>query len=475
MAAAIAHFLKEREEHRELTEFQREVFPILTALERGGLPDDYARRRVDVDNAPDSPLGQLPPPADDASVGGPTSVVVEPEEVTAQASEPEDLGPWTLEKPAKDADHVVLQRTRADPEDFTITQTLYLRVPTDDIPPEAEITSQYVNGHMEHVVDICGVQYGWYLWHRLESPQARAFGFYNSDLIQFFTAGLIFANFVVNAMEAQVTDVDGTMSMAFSGLEMFFTAIFTYELAINFFAHKYGHFINAWNVFDCVVVFVSLLSLLLDNLPGISTLRLMRAFRVFRLFKRLESLRKIMAALANSVPGCANAFAIVILVSSIYSILGVQFFCEVGEGEEKGKYFGTFASAMLTMFQVMTGDSWAEGVSRPIMEWYPDGYQRLLVQMFFVTYILIVGVVLTNVVVAVLLEKMTMDEEMEEVPEEDALKGNVDNQFKALITALGARLHKQDEDLRALTDQIVELRRHVERTNGGGGLFGKKS
>lgn len=474
MAAAIAHFLKEREEYRELTEFQREVFPILTALERGGLPDDYAPRRVDVDNAPDSPLGQLPPPAD-ASVGGPTSVVVDPEEVTAQASEPEDLGPWTLEKPAWDADHVVLQRTRADPEDFAITQTLYLRVPKDDIPPEAEITSQYVNGHMEHVVAICGVQYGWYLWHRLESSQARAFGFYNSDLIQFFTAGLIFANFVVNAMEAQVTDVDGTMSMAFSGLEMFFTAIFTYELAINFFAHKYGHFINAWNVFDCVVVFVSLLSLLLDNLPGISTLRLMRAFRVFRLFKRLESLRKIMAALANSVPGCANAFAIVILVSSIYSILGVQFFCEVGDGEEKGKYFGTFASAMLTMFQVMTGDSWAEGVSRPIMEWYPDGYQRLLVQMFFVTYILIVGVVLTNVVVAVLLEKMTMDEEMEEVPEEDALKGNSDNQFKALITALGARLHKQDEDLRALTDQIVELRRHVERTNGGGGLFGKKS
>ena len=57
MAAAIAHFLKEREEYRELTEFQREVFPILTALERGGLPDDYAPRRVDVDNAPDSPLG----------------------------------------------------------------------------------------------------------------------------------------------------------------------------------------------------------------------------------------------------------------------------------------------------------------------------------------------------------------------------------------------------------------------------------
>jgi hypothetical protein len=41
---------------------------------------------------------------------------------------------------------------------------------------------------------------------------------------------------------------------------------------------------------------------------------------------------------------------------------------------------------------------------------------------YFVTYILIVGIVLTNVVVAVLLEKMTMDDDVEEVPEEDQLK-----------------------------------------------------
>ena len=108
-----------------------------------------------------------------------------------------------------------------------------------------------------------------------------------------------------------------------------------------------------------------------------------------------------------------------------------------------GKYFGTFLRAMLTMFQVMTGDSWAEGVSRPIMEWYPDNGQRVMVQIFFVSYILIVGIVLINVVVAVLLEKMTMDEDIEDVPEGDALKGNSDNQFKSLVTALASRLHKQ--------------------------------
>jgi hypothetical protein len=36
-----------------------------------------------------------------------------------------------------------------------------------------------------------------------------------------------------------------------------------------------------------------------------------------------------------------------------------------------------------------------------------------------------------------------MDEDIEDVPEGDALKGNSDNQFKSLVTALASRLHKQ--------------------------------
>ena len=59
---------------------------------------------------------------------------------------------------------------------------------------------------------------------------------------------------------------------------------------------------------------------------GISTLRLLRAFRVFRLFKRLPSLAKIVKALEEAMPGCLNAFFILILVMAIYAILGVNLF-----------------------------------------------------------------------------------------------------------------------------------------------------
>lgn len=472
MAAVVKAVIEHNNERRDTSEFQNELGPLLKALAKGGLPEDYFLKNTKDHKAKKHRHPHAAPASSssssatggDAAVGVPRNSAwpIEEEEDAPPVISKGALGNFVLAVPGEeeiksDVETTVLTRLYVDLDD--VVHELKLRVPKKDIPVHAEVEEVFHEGHVENEVVINGVKVAWYLWDRLESNQAKAHVFYNSDLVQFFTAGLIFGNFVVNAAEAQVREGEGPV--VFGVLEMFFTAIFTVELAINFFAHKYGHFINSWNIFDSVVVFVSLLSLLLNNLPGIAVLRLMRAFRVFRLFKRLASLRKIMTALSNSVPGCSNAFAIVILVTSIYAILGVQFFRHVGEGEMKGRYFGTFLRAMLTMFQVMTGDSWAEGVSRPIMEWYPDNAQRVLVQMYFVSYILIVGIVLINVVVAVLLEKMTMDDDIEEVPEEDQLKGNADNQFKSLVGALATRLNKQDEDMKALTEQLVNLKKII--------------
>mmetsp|Transcript_5132 Transcript_5132/g.13070 ORF Transcript_5132/g.13070 Transcript_5132/m.13070 type:complete len:464 (-) Transcript_5132:228-1619(-) len=458
MAAVVKAAIEHNHERKETSDFQKDMHPLLKALSEGGLPEELQEKHKPGGKGHGGFHPHVPAASSSSSSANQdaSSVTVG----AAGAAWDVDGHPVKAEEEDEyvdDDEFKVMTRLYVDKDDET--HELKTRIPRKDIPVHAEFTQALHNGHMEDEITMAGVKVPWYLWDRLESAQARCYVFYNGDLIQFFTAGLIFSNFIANAAEAQVRT--GEASEAFSGLEMFYTAIFTIELAVNFYAHKWGHFVNSWNIFDSVVVSVSLLSLMLDNLPGISTLRLMRAFRVFRLFKRLASLRKIMEALANSVPGCSNAFAIVILVTSIYSILGVQFFKEVGEGDMKGRYFGTFLRAMLTMFQVMTGDSWAEGVSRPIMEWYPDNGQRVMVQLYFVTYILLVGIVLTNVVVAVLLEKMTMDDDVEEVPEEDQLKGNSDNQFKSLVGALAIRFHKQDQSMDDLKHQIAELKKVI--------------
>ena len=54
--------------------------------------------------------------------------------------------------------------------------------------------------------------------------------------------------------------------------------------------------------------------------------RLLRTFRVLRLFSKLRSLRTLITALASSLVAVVNAFVIVILVSVVYAILGVQLF-----------------------------------------------------------------------------------------------------------------------------------------------------
>lgn len=224
---------------------------------------------------------------------------------------------------------------------------------------------------------------------------------YTSDRCQVLLAILIFANFLVTAAEKQVgknTDDYGI----FGQFEWFFTVIFALELLFNMYGNWFFQFYHsAWNWFDLTVVSVSLISLAVDALPGISILRLLRAFRVFRLFKRLESLRRIVVALESSIPGCLNAFGILIIISAIYSILGVEFFEDV-EFASDYPYYNTFLNAMLTQFQVMSGDSWAENIARPCMKHYDVGFYAA---MFFVSYILIADLLLVNVVVAVLMEK----------------------------------------------------------------------
>lgn len=53
-------------------------------------------------------------------------------------------------------------------------------------------------------------------------------------------------------------------------------------------------------------------------------------------------------ALEKAIPGCSNAFGILVLVTCIYSILGVSFYADMHEGG----YFANFSTAFFTMFQV---------------------------------------------------------------------------------------------------------------------------
>jgi len=295
--------------------------------------------------------------------------------------------------------------------------------------------------------------------------QRRAAEFYLEAKVQWFVAGLIGFNFMMNVLEKWIDPRGLKYPSVFFGFEIFFNTIFLGELFVNMYGFWLCRFWrSAWNVFDFVVVFTSILTMFYELPPPLNMLRMMRAFRVFRLFKRVKSLNKIITSLAKAVPGVTNAFGILTIIVCIFAILGVDRLMEFGldgtleneYGQEfnyttsRGKfygdeYFGNFGKSFYTMFQVMTGESWSEAVARPIVHsQQPD--QAIGASLFFVIFQLVTSIVLLNVVVAVLLEKMVDDEEetlIEEV--QDAIVASAEKKASVMIA--------QDKERRSMALQ----------------------
>jgi len=254
-------------------------------------------------------------------------------------------------------------------------------------------------------------------------------------------AVLIGANFLTNMVEKEIDPQGNKYEATWSVFELFYNIAFTLELGVNLYAHWWKEFWRSgWNIFDVVVVSIGVINTVKLPLPdAFSMLRMMRAFRVFRLFKRVEALNKIITAIFHAVPGVINAFFILGIVMAIFAILAVEFYWDIGAGcwDEDGdpklikwrtprgnclgdEYFGTFSKSLYSFFQVLTGESWSEMVARPAMWYFYDEPLKVVGGgIFFVSYVLITAFMLANVVVAVLLDKMS-DPGLSQGPEEEA-------------------------------------------------------
>lgn len=275
---------------------------------------------------------------------------------------------------------------------------------------------------------------------RFWSYQEKAQTVYANTRVQGFVAALIMGNFLCNIVEKQIDPRSIKYTDNFFIFECFFNIAFLTELLVNMYAHWFWKFFkSSWNWFDLLVVTIGMMSMVGLTTDGpLTLLRNLRAFRVFRLFKRIKSLNKILQALARAVPGVVNAFAVLLLVMSVYAILGVELFGTLGDSESheitfvysegsptvpyttpRGQsygeeYFGNFAAALFTLFQALMGDSWSEAIARNIIY----GVHPATGGLYFVSFMVINAIILTNVALAVLLEKVIEDPDADKGDEE---------------------------------------------------------
>ncbi|NXV83061.1 SCN5A protein, partial [Atlantisia rogersi] len=245
-------------------------------------------------------------------------------------------------------------------------------------------------------------------------------------------------------MMVETYDQSETKTNVLNKFNILFVAIFTAECVLKLVALRQYYFSNAWNIFDLVVVIMSLMALLLSGIgkafenflpPTLfRVIRLARIGRILRLIRAAKGIRTLLFALMMSLPALFNIGLLLFLVMFIYAIFGMANFAYVRmeDGIDDMFNFQTFANSMLCLFQITTSAGW-DGLLSPILNTGPpycnpsingtisDCGKPAIGIIYFVSYIIISFLIVVNMYIAVILENFNAatEESTEPLGEDD--------------------------------------------------------
>ena len=116
-----------------------------------------------------------------------------------------------------------------------------------------------------------------------------------------------------------------------------FIVIFTAEMFMKMFALRHHYFAEPWNLFDFVVVLLSLAGLFLSDLIEkyfvsptlLRVVRVAKVGRVLRLIKGAKGIRTLLFSLVMSLPALLNICLLLFLVMFIFAVFGMSLFKNV--------------------------------------------------------------------------------------------------------------------------------------------------
>lgn len=128
--------------------------------------------------------------------------------------------------------------------------------------------------------------------------------------------------------------------------------IFAFEILIRLFAYGLNYFKSAWNVFDFIVVGLSLLTI-----GGFfQIIRTFRLFLFFRTFSVFPNVQHLITALGESIPKIFSTAMLLVLAVYIFSVWGV-----IEYGGAFPEWYGDLPTAFGTIFHaVLLGHTWSE-------------------------------------------------------------------------------------------------------------------
>lgn len=185
-------------------------------------------------------------------------------------------------------------------------------------------------------------------------------------------------------------------------------AIFTIEIGTKLIGLSHFFWEDAWNVMDLFIILASWVEIIVSaasttKSPGVSSIRLIRVLRVIRLVGMLERLATLAQAFIEAGKQVLWVAVLCLVFVYIFAVLGQGLFANSGSlaanVDYKAEFFSTIPRTMLTLFQLMTMDDWAN-VMRPIGETMPWSW------LYTMTFVAIGSLGLMNLITAVFIEEL---------------------------------------------------------------------
>uniref|UniRef100_A0A4W6EV03 Sodium channel protein n=1 Tax=Lates calcarifer TaxID=8187 RepID=A0A4W6EV03_LATCA len=260
--------------------------------------------------------------------------------------------------------------------------------------------------------------------------QGLVFDFVTKQFFDIFIMVLICLNMVTMMVETDEQSQEKEIILYW--VNLVFIIIFTTECTLKIIALRQHYFAVGWNIFDFVVVILSIVGLLLADIiekyfvsPTLfRVIRLARIGRILRLIRGAKGIRTLLFALMMSLPALFNIGLLLFLIMFIFSIFGMSNFAYVKkEGMMDDIFnFENFGNSMICLFMITTSAGW-DGLLSPIMNTVPDcdpdvenpgspvrgncGSPGVGI-VFFTTYIIMSFLVVVNMYIAIILENFNV-------------------------------------------------------------------
>ena len=239
----------------------------------------------------------------------------------------------------------------------------------------------------------------------------------------------VVAVIIISALEigAKTFDLTDSAVSVTDILDIFITVFFLFELTIRFIAEedKKGFFKKGWNIFDTLVVIISLIPINDSEMALLA--RLVRVFRVLRMVSVVPELRILINSLIKALPQLGYVILLMFIIFYIYAAIGSFMFAQINP-----VLWGDIAISMLTLFRVMTFEDWTD-IQYETMDVYPMSW------IFYLSFIFFTAFAFLNMVIGIVVNVMEEEHALERSSKEPSMT-ELQEEIRELKTLINEKL-----------------------------------